>query len=487
MAVLLIFIIIALVFNTVLLKPTYNRIKKKELLKTVDIVNNLDGDYQNNLDALNFMEEKLTLKILIYNENNVLYLSMLRLVDGKYIANKDKPTEGIMPMKPFNMNDIRRFMDAGLSGKLRKRNIQFEDEDTTISKLTTKDLSSYLLLDTKLDDGSTMMIIAELQSMDESIRIFNFFLLVSAFICMVISGVLALIMSRRFVRPIKNMNDVTSKIANLDFSSECEVNTEDEIKELADSINTLSTSLESTIYELKQELENAKRLENLRKRFISTVSHELKTPIALLQGYSIGISSDVCEDKEKRDYYASVIADESEHLGELVNELMDLTQLESGFITLHEDDFELTEYMQEIVEKYKAANPEINFDYNKPNDEMWVKGDIRLLERVLSNYLSNAIRHVNDNKYIRISLSRNEGYIKVRVFNSGNHIQKDKIDEIWNSFYRVDDARTRKSGGHGLGLAIVKNIQSAHGMGYSVDNVDGGVEFSFDIKNDNLP
>jgi signal transduction histidine kinase len=206
-----------------------------------------------------------------------------------------------------------------------------------------------------------------------------------------------------------------------------------------------------------------------------------------LQGYSIGISSDVCEDKEKRDYYASVIADESEHLGELVNELMDLTQLESGYITLHEDDFELTEYMQEIVEKYRAANPEIEFDYIKPNDELWVKGDIRLFERVLANYLSNAIRHVDGKKYISISLESHNGYVRVSVFNAGEHIPHDKIDEIWNSFYRVDEARTRENGGHGLGLAIVKNIQNAHGMGYSVKNVDSGVEFSFDIKTGNTP
>ncbi len=475
MLVLLIFIIIALLANTILIRPIYYGAKRKVLIEAGKFIKSLDGDYENNLDIINSIEEKLAARIIISDKENILYLSMAKMIKGKIVNDFDKINDKIIPVLPVD------FLMRAYDRIIEKSTVQI-DENTVLSKITTFDSSNYLILQSFLNDSDTLTITVEMQSLDEAIRIFNFFLIATAFICMIISAFLAYFMAKRFVKPIRNMNKVTRAIANLDFGGLCEIETKDELEELGDNINILSKNLEATIEELRQELKNAKRLGNLRKRFISTISHELKTPISLLQGYSIGMKSSICDDKEKRDYYAMVIADEAQRLGELVNELMDLTQMEEGYITLHKTDFEINQYLLDIADKYSAANPDINISLKKTDGEIWVCGDIKLIERVLNNYLSNAISHVDDNKNIDIRAEEKDNIINVSVFNSGKHIPSDKIKDIWNSFYRIDDARSRNDGGHGLGLAIVKNIQNAHKMPYGVRNITGGVIFSFGIN-----
>ncbi len=482
MIVLLIFITIALLANTLFIKPVYNITKKKALVSTAKYIDLLNGEYEENIRGINEREEHLSARIIIYDDEEIIYLSMGRIIKGEMFndfgAQRGKGGASQQNYAP----KISEMIIETIPKIINKSETEKIDDSTNITTLTAMDKSQYLYLDTVLSDGTVMNIVVEMQSLGEAVRIFNMFLVISAFICMLIATIITYFMSRKFVSPIQNMNEVTKKIANLNFSSQVEVKTEDELKQLGDNINLLSNNLEGTIAELTQELEKARRLEKLRKNFVSTVSHELKTPISLLQGYAVGLTSDVCDRKEKRDYYASVIADESENLGALVNELMDLTQLEAGYMTLRKEEFELGEYLDSIIKKYKAANPKINFEYIKPTDNVAVSGDVKLTERVISNYLSNAVRHVDSNNNIEISLHEKEGYIEVSVFNSGKHINDDSIDEIWNSFYRADDTGSRKMGGHGLGLAIVKNIQMAHGMDYGVQNVNGGVRFWFGMK-----
>ena len=490
MAVLLVFMAIALIFNTVLLKPVYSAVKKHGLIESVDFINSLDGDYENNLVEILETEEKLSARILIYRGSEIIYISAARLLQGRWISGmiSGQPRNAgfseafALPSVP--VNDI---LSQFIPKITERSNLQKIDENTEIISMEAVNRAEYFLLKTTLNDGAEMYIVSEMQSLTEAVRIFNLFLLATAAIGMAAIIIMTYFMSRRFVRPIRNMNVVTKKIAELDFDAKCEVHTKDELEELGKSINALSGSLESTIADLKRELEKAKRLEELRKRFVSTVSHDLKTPISLMQGYAIGLKSDVCAEKERRDYYAQVIAEEAERLGMLVNELMDLTQMEAGYITLHEVDFELTDFLGEIVNKFRAANPEIKMELISPEKELWCRADVSLMERVFENYLSNAVRHADGKKEIKVAVKPRRDLYEVRVTNSGEHIPEDKIGEIWESFYRVDEARTRSEGGHGLGLSIVKNIQAAHGMPYGAKNARGGVEFLFGVKKGKVP
>lgn len=482
LAVILLFIIIAIVSNTVLSKPIYNSIKKEKLIETVDFINSLDGEYDNNLNDMLEIEEKFSVQITIINRVEIVYISSARFLQGqRKKINILPPLEDIFPLIPSKAttkDTLEQFIPRIVE------TIEYEqiNETTTITNIYAGNTSEYLMLDTLLDNGNRMILISQLQSLHETVRIFNMLLISTAIFTMIIIAFMTYLISKRFVNPITNMNDVTKKIAKLDFDAKCEISTRDELAELGNNINTLSGSLESTINDLKEELKNAKRLGELRKRFVSTVSHELKTPISLMQGYAIGLASDVCEEKERRDYYAQVIAEESERLGLLVNELMDLTKLEAGYMTLHEEEFELAEFIDEVTEKFRAANPEKNIIFNKPENNTWCRADVKLLERVIGNYLSNALRHVDDKNEIVIAINNEEDYYNVAVKNSGSAIPEDKIDEVWNSFYRVDEARNRAHGGHGLGLSIVKNIQTAHMMPYGVSNIEGGVVFSFGVK-----
>ncbi len=483
-AVLALFIAIALIANTLFLKPVYNAKKKKDLLEAVEKVNFWDGDYGNNLAEILKIEEQLSARIIIFEDNNIIYMTAARLFQGELLGG------GRGNQQDRNNEDSDFVPGHGIKAVLQQfvpREIQSSktdeiDDKTTFTRLIAARKSEYYIVESVLDDGSNMMIVAQMQSLTETVRIFNLFLLGTAGVSLIIIIFMTYFMSKKFVEPIKNMNRVTKQISELDFDSSCEVNTNDELEELANSINTLSGSLETTISDLKEELKKAKRLDELRRRFVATVSHELKTPIALMQGYSIGLASDVCQDKERRDYYAQVIAEESERLGLLVNELMDLTQLEAGYIVPKETDFEVNEFLVNNAEKFSAAHPGLDIEVKSALDEVWGYGDIKLINRVIGNYLSNAVRHTDDKNKIIIDVKPKDNYYEVTVMNYGQNIPEDKINEIWNSFYRVDDARSRADGGHGLGLSIVKNIQTAHKMPYGVRNVEGGVEFSFGIK-----
>ena len=288
LAVLVVFIAIALVFNTVLLKPVYSAVKKQGLIESVDFINSLEGDYGNSLGEILAAEEKLSARIFIYKEGEIIYISAARLLQGRWVNSmmpgQQRKGGGIemplMPNAPDTTLPINEILDQFIPRITEKSEHISIDENTEITSIEAVNKSKYLLLHTTLDDGAEMYIVSEMQSLTEAVRIFNLFLLGTAAISMVVIVIMTYFMSRRFVRPIRNMNDVTKKIAELDFDAKCEVHTKDELEELSESINALSGSLETTIKDLKHELENAKRLEELRKRFVSTVSHDLKTPIS---------------------------------------------------------------------------------------------------------------------------------------------------------------------------------------------------------------
>ena len=482
-AVIAVFITIALVCNSVLLKPIYKVVKKNGLVSAMDYINSLDGEYENNLSDILNIEETLAARVLIYKDDEVIYISAARMLQGRFVNGiVQNGRRGMMQDTPMSTGSVDEVFNLFMPHITEQKELKKINDNTDITFITAANNAQYMILDTMLDDGAGMYVVAEMQSLTETIRIFNLFLLATAALSMVIILIMTYFMSKRFVRPITNMNDVTKKIAELDFSTKCVVDTKDELQELGESINALSGSLESTIGDLKHELENAKRLEELRKRFVSTVSHDLKTPISLMQGYAIGLKSDLADKKERRDYYAEVIAEESERLGALVNELMDITQLEAGYIKLNKVDFELSDFIQELVDKFRAANPDITIIYDRPEKEVWCSADVRLTERVAENYLSNALRHAAGKKEITLSIESIDDHYNVKIKNTGKNIPEESLDEIWNSFYRVDDARSRADGGHGLGLSIVKNIQMAHSMPYGVENLKDGVEFYFGVK-----
>ncbi|QIB27772.1 sensor histidine kinase [Caloranaerobacter azorensis] len=222
----------------------------------------------------------------------------------------------------------------------------------------------------------------------------------------------------------------------------------------------------------------------MRKEFISNVSHELKTPIALIKGYAEGLKDNVIDDIESKNFYCEVIMDEAEKMSKLVKDLLDLSQLESGHYSLNKEKFNICNLVDKILNKYSPIFKEknINVSIKKDDDKMYVNGDRVRLEQVLVNLINNALNHIGAERVLEVTIRRLSNNAIISIYNSGSFIPEDEIDRIWESFYKVDKSRARKYGGTGLGLSIVKNILKLHNSNYGVRNVKNGVEFWFELE-----
>jgi len=289
-------------------------------------------------------------------------------------------------------------------------------------------------------------------------------------------------------KPLIKITKTASKMANLDFNEECVIKSEDELGNLAASLNLLSknlneslTSIKDANTELEKDIEKEKKLAEMRKDFVASVSHELKTPITLIEGYTQALNDDILEGAEKQ-YFLDVIMDESKKMNNLVSDMLDLSQLESGNFKLVQEEFFLNELIKPVTKKFSSLINEknINLELNLI-ENIKINADWNRIEQVLTNYVTNAIRHTDTDGSITVTMINREDIICVEVENSGSNISADETIKIWDNFYKIDKSRTRKLGGTGLGLSIVKNIILLHGGSCGVENTEKGVKFYFTL------
>jgi len=296
--------------------------------------------------------------------------------------------------------------------------------------------------------------------------------------------------SDSYVRPIHQMAIVAKRMAQLDFDVKVDSRSKDEIGELGNSINSMSKELEATISELKtanaklqQDIDEKTQIDEMRKEFLSHVSHELKTPIALIQGYAEGLKENISDDPDSKDFYCEVIMDEAERMNILVKKLMTLNELEFGQNKISFERFNIVELMNnvnasaEILLQQKQIN--IQFMFEHP---IYVWADEFMIEEVYRNYLSNAIHYAKEKSDIRVNAEQRDSVLRLYVYNEGERIPEDELDKIWIKFYKVDKARTREYGGSGVGLSIVAATMRLHGREYGAYNAENGVVFYFDLE-----
>lgn len=376
-----------------------------------------------------------------------------------------------------------------------RKNLLYSDAKMTIRKIDdTSNSLNYILLYGKLDNGYSLYIRIPIAPIEESVRISNNTLIVIGIATVIISAFVASLISKRFTSPILQLNDITKKMAKLDFKQKYRINdSDDEINELGKSINTMSDKLESTIKqlretnsELEKDIEEKSKIDEMRKQFISDVSHELKTPIALIQGYAEGLIENVNNDDESRKFYAEVILDESNKMDVLVKQLLELMKLEYGKRKFNDEEFDVVELINEVIRKCNVMLEEnqiqVVFDEKKP---IYAYADDFYVEQVVTNYFTNAIKHakeVNGKKQIKITIQNVKNKIRVSVFNTGDKIPEEDLTRVWGRFYKIDDSRNRENSGSGIGLSIVKAIQNNYQNEYGVQNLSNGVEFYFDIS-----
>ena len=314
------------------------------------------------------------------------------------------------------------------------------------------------------------------------------FLVIAGGCALLICLVIAYLISRQFTRPLIAMSALADRMSELDFSTKYEGSENDEIGRLGQSLNRLSAYLEQTISELKQsneqlaqEIREKERVDNMRREFIVNVSHELKTPIALIQGYAEGLTAGVADDPEDRKYYCDTIADEADHMNKLVMQLLSLSRLELGAEQTYTEDVDLHALCAEAVRKTTVLCESRGLTVDYADTHVTVRTDGDLLDQVLMNYLSNAIRYTVDGGQIRISAARADGRVRLTVFNQGDGLPEEELPKIWEKFYRTDRARTRAAGGTGIGLSLVRAIADTLHGSCGARNVEGGIEFWFEL------
>jgi len=407
--------------------------------------------------------------IITHNTNELLYSSLGMGQDSK--LNNDKIYADYVYSKNSSANDIT-------AGTYRIKQIDIERVD-----------SSYLYLEGRLPNNDKILIRASVASIKESVYLANSFFFYILIFAAIFGFILTYFVTGKFLNPISELKMMAKRMSELDFTAKYDVKTEDEIGDLGNSINILSESLEKAIGELKdantqlrQDLEQKEKIDEMRKEFLSNVSHELKTPIALIQGYAEGLLDNVNEDEESRQFYCEVIVDEAKKMNGMVKQIMSLNQLEFGYSHVNIEYFDVTELIRSVISrsdiliKEKEAN--LVFEQTEP---VYVWSDSFMTDEVFTNYFTNALNHLAGEKRIVITLTREADIVRISVFNNGDNIPDEDIDRIWDKFYKVDKARTREYGGSGVGLSIVKAIMNLLGQKYGVRNEKDGVLFWFEL------
>ena len=470
-------ILFLILVNSFVLEKYYQYTKSNQLKS---LYNNINDYYNSDNPATNFKDEldrvaiKNNFDIIIKDEND----------KAVYLSNKDFLSNIRVIIDFWGINKQKEYKVLEETDKLEIRNIK----DTETS-------ANYILLSGKLDNGYGVYIRIPISSIQESVRISNRFLYLIAGIVIVIGGIAIIYISKTFSSPISELNNIAKKMANLDFSHKYAVtDDDDEINELGESINMMSDKLETTInqlrstnIELERDIEKKSKIDEMRKSFISDVSHELKTPIALIQGYSEGLLENVNDDPESRKFYAEVILDETNKMDKMVRQLIELTKLEYEKREFNNRTFNIVELEKEIVRTSKVMIDEKQTEviFETP-DKIDVFADDMYLSQIITNYLTNAIKHVKDvdgEKYIKITnvVLQDKQKAKVTVFNTGDNISEENLNRIWNRFFKADEARNRDDGGSGIGLSIVRAIMNNYGNDYGVENKTNGVEFYFEV------
>lgn len=372
-----------------------------------------------------------------------------------------------------------------------KSEVLAEHENYIVEKnYDSRSKSSYMESWGFFSDNSTLFIMQmPLASIRDSVVLANQFTTYVGILALIMGSILMYFVTRQVTKPILHLASLSERMSHLDFEASYEGNAEDEIGVLGRSMNIMSDKLKETIEELQdanqvlqKDIEEKIQIDEMRKEFIANVSHELKTPIALIQGYAEGLTEGMCEDEESRNYYCEVIMDEAGKMNKMVKQLLTLTALEFGNDMPLIDQFDITELIGDILNSASILiqQNEAHVEY-EPERPLLVWADEFKIEEVVTNYLNNAMNHLDGDRIIRIRTERQENQVKVTVGNTGEPIPEEDIPNLWTKFFKVDKARTRAYGGSGIGLSIVKAIMDAHGQNCGAVNVEDGVEFWFTL------
>ena len=473
-------IIFLIIINNIVLETFYIYNKKDIEKHLYEQVNEKFNSGESLEEITEFIKEQSTknnLDIYILNEKN-----------GDFVVSNQ--------LKIKNIENLKNSVNYNEKGKIGE--VLYSTQNITIKMV--KDAQSdriHIVMLATLDNGGEILVVTPISAIKDSLRVSNQVLIFVGIISVLISAVIASVVSRHFSNPILELNGIAKKMTDLDFSQKyIPRNNDDELDELGKRMNILSEKLEQTITELKdnndeleRDIKEKSKIEEMRTQFISDVSHELKTPIALIQGYSEGLIENINNDDESRKFYAEVILDEADKMDKLVKQLLELMKLEYGKREFNNNKFDIVSLIREDIRKsdvmIKEQNIEVSFENKEP---IYVYADDFYIEQVITNYLTNAIKYsteVEGKRAIVINVvDLPDNMVRVSVYNTGKNFTDEEMKAIWGRFYKVDSSRNRESGGTGIGLSFVKAVMNNYKNNYGVKNKTNGVEFYFELNKD---
>lgn len=339
------------------------------------------------------------------------------------------------------------------------------------------------------EEKYNLYLTAPLQPVSEASKVLFLLIPYIGLVVILISVIGGLIYSKVISKPLISMNKVAKEMAKLDFTKKCTVKGEDEIGELSQSLNDLSNNLRISMEELQRaneqlldDIAKEREIEKKRREFIATISHELKTPITILKGQIEGMLSNIGIYKD-RDKYLKRNLEVLNDMEYMVKETLEISKLESQGFKPRKEQISLSKIVEECIYNisFIAKRKNIFIDKNI-NEDLFVRGDSKLLKKVVNNIITNAINHSPESEKVYANLHEEKDEIVLKVENTGIYIEENELKEIFKPFYRIEKSRNRKSGGSGLGLYIVKMILDAHNGKYSISNNEKGVEFKLCLK-----
>lgn len=465
-------VVALLVINMTFLEPYYIQNKEKSFREMYETLNQVAQDQS-------YSDEEVSSDVAKQAERNNLSFLIIDETTGNKYTNVYNQEMLFNQLLGYVINQSQQ-------------NAEILESTDAYQMLQAKDPwneTEYLVMWGNFEDGSQFLMRSPLESMRESAAISNRFLIYIGSVLILAAGALVWYFSKKLTDPIRELANLSDKMANLDFEAKYTSGGKNEIGELGANFNRMSSRLESTISELKKannsllkDIEQKEKMEEMRNEFLGNVSHELKTPIALIQGYAEGLKDGVNDDAESRDFYCDVIMDEAMKMNQMVKNFLTLNQLEFGDEDISFERFDLAALIRGVLQSMEilAQQDDLKIIFRQESP-VYVWADEFKTEQVVRNYVSNAFHHASGDKVIEVKIQKEGKKARTSVFNTGTPIPEEDLKHIWEKFYKVDKAHTREYGGNGIGLSIVKAIMESFHQEYGVKNYDNGVEFWFEL------
>lgn len=473
-------LIFSMLFQILFFEDFYLSKKIKDMTREINKFSELYSynisDEENIITALFNIEQQNNSKVAIFSKDGQL----------KYLTNYINNTDDLKTLTAFCtelLNDKYLINKVITTGKAETT--VFENKFTNTTKIGTVGPIS---LNSKND--YIIVAVSSMQPISEAtgvIREFYFYLFLGfSIIGIFLSSVYANLISK----PLVNINKVAKRMSAMDFTAKCEETSDDEIGNLAITLNFLSSTLKNALEDLRlknkkleEDIEKERKLEEMRKDFVASVSHDLKTPIGIIEGYAEGLKDGIATGEDALVYLETII-DESHKMNKLVTNMLELSKLEVGNLELVIERFNMLRLIQRLIKSFKLEfdSNDIKLELKTDLEYSYVLGDIFQLEQVVTNLLSNALKYTPAGNEVIVKVNSNGEIVTISIENKGAYIPEEEIDNLYNKFYRIDKARNSSNNSNGLGLAIVKRILNLHDSSYSLSNTEDGVQFEFTLK-----